>query len=84
MARKKKVVKYQYLGTDDIWEWKRHNTTHRTMSEAFRDAEYACAIQTFKADWKLTLDFIAGAIQGGFTILMMLLIPVLILMWLTK
>lgn len=84
MARKKKVVKNQYLAHDDIWEWKRHNSTHRSMSEAFRDAQYACAIQTFKADWKLTLDFIAGAIQGAFLVFAMLFIPALVLMWLTK
>ena len=36
----------------------------RTLSEANRDARYACAIQTFKSDVKLTLDFIGDAILG--------------------
>ena len=37
----------------------------RTIHEANRDAVYACAIQTFKSDTKLTLDFIADAFLGA-------------------
>ena len=37
----------------------------RTVSEANRDAQYACAIQTFKSDAKLTLDFLANALLGA-------------------
>jgi hypothetical protein len=37
----------------------------RTLSEANRDARYACAIQTFKSDAKLTLDFISQAVIGA-------------------
>jgi len=37
----------------------------RTVSEANRDAQYACAIQSFKSDVKLTMDFIGGAIIGA-------------------
>ena len=37
----------------------------RTVSEANRDAKYACAIQTFKSDTKLTLDFIEQAVIGA-------------------
>jgi len=37
----------------------------RTLSEANRDAKYACAIQTFRSDAKLTLDFIANAFLGA-------------------
>ena len=37
----------------------------RTLSEANRDAKYACAIQTFKSDAKLTLDFIEQAVIGA-------------------
>ena len=43
----------------------------RTVSEANRDAQYCMAIQTFKSDTKLTLDFIGGAVIG-FTIVGML------------
>lgn len=37
----------------------------RTLSEANRDATYACAIQTFKSDAKLTLEFIGNALLGA-------------------
>lgn len=37
----------------------------RTLSEANRDARYACAIQTFKSDTKLALDFLGGAVIGA-------------------
>jgi len=44
----------------------------RTLSEATRDAKYACAVQTFKSDAKLTIDFIINAIWGMVIILSML------------
>jgi hypothetical protein len=56
----------------------------RTMSEANRDAQYACAIQIFKSDIKLTIDFIINAIYGFWVVGMALLIPILLVMWLTK
>ena len=37
----------------------------RSVSEANRDAQYACAIQTFKSDSKLTLDFLANMFIGA-------------------
>jgi hypothetical protein len=37
----------------------------RTLSEANRDAQYACAIQIFKSDFKLTMDFLANAFLGA-------------------
>ena len=36
----------------------------RTLSEANRDAQYCCAIQTFRSDAKLTLDFLGDAVIG--------------------
>ena len=36
----------------------------RTLSEANRDARYACAIQGFKSDVKLTLDFLGDCLVG--------------------
>ena len=36
----------------------------RTIHEANRDATYACAIQTFKSDLKLTIDFLENAVIG--------------------
>jgi F0F1-type ATP synthase assembly protein I len=37
----------------------------RTLSEAKRDAQYACAIQTFKSDTRLAIDFIENAVIGA-------------------
>jgi hypothetical protein len=37
----------------------------RTLSEANRDAQYCCAITTFKSDAKLTWDFICNAFLGA-------------------
>lgn len=56
----------------------------RTVSEANRDAQYACAIQTFKSDAKLTLDFIVNAMYGFVVVSLGLAIPVLLVVWLTK
>ena len=81
---KKVAAKWQYLGGDDPAQWVWSNRTHRSASEAFKDAEYACAITKFKNDWQLSLEYLSGAIYGFFTIGMMLLIPVLLVMWLTK
>jgi len=41
------------------------NQTTRTLSEANRDAYYCSAIQGFKSDTKLTLDFLGDAIIGA-------------------
>ena len=40
--------------------------TFRSVSEANRDAQYACAITTFKTDFKLAMEFIEGAVLGMF------------------
>jgi len=37
----------------------------RTLSESMRDARYACAIQTFKSDAKLAIDFLGDAVIGA-------------------
>lgn len=36
----------------------------RTLSEANRDARYACAIQGFKSDTKLAMEFLEQALLG--------------------
>jgi hypothetical protein len=56
----------------------------RTVSEANRDAQYACAIQSFKSDAKLTMDFIGKAMYGFVVVGLGLTIPVLLIVWLTK
>jgi hypothetical protein len=41
----------------------------RTLSEANRDAQYCTAIQTFKSETKLTLDFAINAVWGALIML---------------
>jgi hypothetical protein len=38
--------------------------THRTASEAFRDADYAQAFWTSKSEWEECIEFLAGAFIG--------------------
>lgn len=56
----------------------------RTISEANRDAQYCCAIQTFKSDAKLTWAFLTDAVYGFAVALTVLSIPALLIIWLTK
>ena len=44
----------------------------RTIHEANRDATYACAIQTFRSDTKLALDFIGEAVIGFIWVMVVL------------
>jgi hypothetical protein len=40
------------------------NKTHRTASEAFKDADYAQAFWASKTEWQECMDFLAGAVIG--------------------
>ena len=40
------------------------NKTHRTASEAFKDADYAQAFWKEKSEWEQSLEFLAGAVIG--------------------
>ena len=53
-----------FLGEQDTAKLVWSSKTHRSVAEAFRDAEYACAITTFRTDAKLTWDFIKGTAMG--------------------
>ena len=53
-------MKQNYKAGDDIWAWKHHNMTHRSVSEAFRDAEYATAIYKPKSEWQDCVEFMCG------------------------
>ena len=68
MRRKKlkpiKKLKTPYLGGDDVGQWIHSNKTHRSVSEAFRDADYATAFWREKSDWEQTLEFLGGAVLG--------------------
>jgi hypothetical protein len=63
MVRKsKKTAKWQYLGETDPAEYIHSNKTHRTVSEAFRDADYATAFYRQKSEWEDCKEFISGMI----------------------
>ena len=83
MRKPKKVVKSAYVGDDPaqfIWS----NRTHRSASEAFRDADYATPIWRCESDFQQGLRFIVGMAQGMFIVMAVLLITVLVVMWVTK
>ena len=54
----------QYFGDIDPAVIVHSNKTHRTVSEAFRDAEYACSITKFKSDAQLAYEFLRDMIIG--------------------
>ena len=83
MRKPKKVVKSVYVGDDPaqfIWS----NRTHRTASEAFKDADYATPIWRCESDFQQGLRFIVGMAQGMLIVMAALLVPVLLVMWVTK
>jgi hypothetical protein len=51
-----------YLGGDDPSQWLHSNKTHRTASEAFRDADYATAFYRPKSEWADCLEFMGGMV----------------------
>jgi hypothetical protein len=59
---KKKVVKTLYLGETDPAQFIWSNKTHRTASEAFRDADYATAIYKPKSEWDDCVEFLGGLV----------------------
>ena len=71
-----------YRGSEDP----RHvvGRTSRSVSEAFRDANYACAIEKHRGDWHEAVrwfsDFFVTLFMGGCAIAL----PVLFILWLTK
>jgi hypothetical protein len=62
MKRKtKRVAKadsHLYLGETDPARYIHQNKTHRTASEAFRDADYATAIWRCETDWDRSVEYI--------------------------
>lgn len=63
MVRKsKKPVKHQYLGETDPAQFIWSNRTHRSASEAFRDADYATAFYRPKSEWEDCKEFVSGMV----------------------
>jgi hypothetical protein len=63
-TKKKKTAKWEYLGETDPAEYIHSNKTHRTASEAFRDADYAQAFWRSKSDLEEAVDFAEKALLG--------------------
>ena len=57
----------QYFSNVDPAVIVHSNKTHHTVSEAFRDAEYACSITKFKSDAQLSYEFLRDMIIGMLT-----------------
>ena len=63
-TKKKKTAKWEYLGETDPAEYIHSNKTHRTASEAFKDADYATAFWRSKSDLEEAVSFVEQALLG--------------------
>ena len=64
---KKKVTKpntvRQYLGQTDPAKFIHSNKTHRSVSEAFRDATYATAFWKCSTEWDRTKEYLSWMVM---------------------
>jgi hypothetical protein len=58
--------------------------TSRSVSEAFKDATYACAIERHKSDLRHTLEFFSEFFMTLFMGGCAIALPVFLFIWLTK
>jgi hypothetical protein len=58
--------------------------TSRSVSEAFKDATYACAIERHKSDLRHTLEFFSEFFMTLFMGGCAIALPVFLVLWLTK
>lgn len=58
--------------------------TSRSVSEAFKDATYACAIERHKSDVRHALEFFSQFFMTLFMGGCAIAFPILIVLWLTK
>lgn len=84
MRKPKKVVKPQYLGETDPAQFVWSNRTHRSASEAFRDADYATPIWKCESDFQQGIRFLGGMVHGMAVVAMCVAVPVLLVLWVTK
>ena len=75
-AKEKLVV---YLGETDPAQFIHSNKTHRTASEAFRDANYAYSGWKPKSEWDDCKEFVGGMLFMSPVILFVIYISYLIL-----
>lgn len=72
-----------YESTQDPAFFIHHNKTHRTASEAFRDADYATPIWRSQTDFEHAIDFLGGSIWGALIVLVPFVAAVSFLHWIT-
>ena len=58
--------------------------TSRSVSEAFKDATYACAIERHKSDLRHTLEFFSEFFMTLFMGGCAIALPIFLVLWLTK
>jgi hypothetical protein len=58
--------------------------TSRSVSEAFKDATYACAIEKHKSDIRHTLEFFSQFFTTLFMGGCAIALPIFLVLWLTK
>jgi len=58
--------------------------TSRSVSEAFKDATYACAIEKHKSDIRHTLEFFSQFFMTLFMGGCAIALPIFLVLWLTK
>ncbi len=58
--------------------------TSRSVSEAFKDATYACAIERHKSDIRHTLEFFSQFFTTLFMGGCAIALPIFLVLWLTK
>jgi hypothetical protein len=75
-AKEKLMV---YLGETDPAQFIHSNKTHRSVSEAFRDADYAYAGWKPKSEWDDCKEFMGGIILISPAILFVVYVSYLIL-----
>ena len=59
-TKKKVTQKWVYLGETDPAQYVWSTKTHRTASEAFKDADYATAFYRHKSEWDDCKEFMGG------------------------
>lgn len=70
----------EYKGIDDPAFFVHHNKTHRSVAEAFRNADYATAFYREKSDWD---DFVLFC-KDGIVVLPMLFVFVGIIFYVVQ
>ena len=82
MVKRKSKTKEKlmvYLGETDPAQFIHSNKTHRSVSEAFRDADYAYAGWKPKSEWDDCKEFMGGMILISPAILFVVYVSYLIL-----